>query len=165
MMTVFSFTVFARADMGLEVGPDDISLEGVLLGEKLSFSKIAGRPIALEIKNKSNRAFDYEINILYSLNTTAGLSYGYSDIPDTGWIIPENKMIKVEAGQTGRLELYMAVPDDASYAGKAYQAVIEVKSMKDNPNDLFVLACQLRVFFTTRALTPVSSGAEPAKQE
>jgi len=157
MITVMSFSAPAEGGMGLEAGPGNISLTAAPLGEKISFSKLSGRPLPLEIKNKSDRAFNYEIHILYSAQTTAALVKGYSDIPDTNWIIPQRKKIKVKAGDEGRVELYIAVPDDVSYAGKAYQAVIEVKSVKDNPGDLFVLACQLRVNFTTQALPRVSS--------
>jgi hypothetical protein len=135
--------------MGLAVGPDLIDLEAVPLGDKVTASQLAGQPLCLEITNNSSTAFDYVIDILHTGKTSAPLPADYQDIPDTGWIIPEAEEVRIEAGQTKEVELYLNLPDDPAYSGKKYQAVIEVKSRKQRPEDIFVLAAQVRIRLST----------------
>lgn len=137
--------------MGLAVDPGRIDLEAVPLGDKVTASEVAGEPLCLEITNNSSTAFDYVIDILYSGETSAPLPSGYQDITDTSWIIPAQSEVSIKAGQTKEVELYLNLPDDPNYAGKKYQAVVEVKSKKRRPEDIFVLAAQVRIRFTTQA--------------
>lgn len=141
----------AFAEMSLEVGPDDFKVTGVPLGRKTAVSELSSRRLKLEIKNKSSAAYNYVINILPSEDTTAPLPAGYLDIPDTSWIIPEKEEVKIEAGRTKEVELYIDIPKKEKYADKKYQAVIEVKSKKNKPSNLFVLAAQVRIMFETGA--------------
>ncbi|MCF7870907.1 MAG: DUF916 domain-containing protein [Candidatus Omnitrophica bacterium] len=144
-------TGLAAAEMGLEVGPDNLKVTGVPLGRKTAISELSSRRLKLEIKNKSSAAYNYEIKIVPSEDTTAPLPAGYSDIPDTGWITAEKKEVKIEAGRAKEVELYIDIPKKEEYAGKKYQAVIEVKSKKNDRRDLFVLAAQVRIRFETGA--------------
>lgn len=146
---LLSIAGLAAAEMGLEVGPDNFEVSGVPLGRKTAVSELSSRHLKLEIKNKSSAAYNYVINILPSKDTTAPLPAGYLDIPDTSWIIPEEKEVKIEAGQIGEVELYIDIPEKEEYAGKKYQAAIEVKSKKNKPANLFVLAAQVRIKFST----------------
>lgn len=140
---------------GLEVGPDEIYIENVSLGEPVAVSVLAGERMKLSIKNKGTSAYTYSIDILRTAQTTATLKEGYRDIPDISWIWPENKEVKIAGNSTKVVELYLKIPKKAGYANKRYQAVIEVKSKKNNPTEIFVLACQLKIFFTTKG-DPVS---------
>ena len=136
---------------GLSVGPDEIYLENVPLGKPVAVSKIASENMKLSIKNKGASACSYNISILSSGQTTAPLSAGYVDIPDVSWIYPENKEIRIEGNSTKTVELYLKIPKNKAYDNKRYQAVIDVKSKKNRADELFVLACQLKILFSTSA--------------
>jgi hypothetical protein len=149
---IFSTALFFCTNtlaMGLKVGPGHIDITDVPLGSKVSVSEAAGKPLCLQITNNSNMAYGYVINILYTAETTAPLGSGYEDIPDIGWIIPEEKEVRIHARQTRDVALYINIPNDAAYAGKKYQAVIEVQGKKNQPGDIFVLAAQVRISFST----------------
>lgn len=135
--------------LGLEIGPDEIYVENVALGQPVAVSALAGEQMKLSIKNKGASTCVYSINILRCAQTTATLSQGYIDIPDTSWIFPESKEIQVPGNSENTVELYLKIPKNKEYANKKYQAVIEVKSKKNKPEDLFVLACQLKMVFST----------------
>jgi hypothetical protein len=134
---------------GLEVGPDEIYLINVPLGKKVAVSKLGGNQMKLNIKNKGAAACTFEINILPSTQTTALLSPGFTDIPDTSWIFPESKEIKIAGNSSKVVDLYIKIPKNKEFLNKNYQAVIEVKSKKNRPEELFVLACQLKMIFST----------------
>ena len=147
---VLCFAQICWAGMGLETNPGEIDVTGVPLGRKVAVSKLTEQPVYLEIKNKSDAGYDYVISILHTAQTTSPLRQGFIDIPDTSWIMPEEKEVRIEAGQTKQVELYINIPNKKAYAGKKYQAVIEVKNKKNAPQDLFVLACQLRITLQTK---------------
>lgn len=150
LVYLLSFTQLCWAGMGLETNPGQIDVTGVPLGRRVAVSKLTEQPVYLEIKNKSDAAYYYVINILHTSQTTSPLREGFVDIPDTSWIIPEEKEVRVEANQTKEVELYINIPNKKAFANKKYQAVIEVKSKKNNPQDIFVLACQLRITLQTK---------------
>lgn len=151
-MVIVCFLSFAQlswAAMGLEVNPGEINVTGVPLGRRVAVSRLTDKPVYLQIKNKSDAAYYYVINILYTSQTTALLGEGYRDIPDTGWIMPGEKEVRVEANQTKEIELYINIPKKTAFANKKYQAIIEVKNKKNNLQEVFVLACQLKICFST----------------
>ncbi|MFH1505198.1 MAG: hypothetical protein ABIH08_07445, partial [Candidatus Omnitrophota bacterium] len=127
-----------------------IKVEDCLTGVKLAVSELMPQGAKLQIHNKSAESFTYTITPLYCLEINTPLKKGYSDIPDTSWIIPENKEIFVESGEIKEVELYLKIPENEEYRNKKYQAVIEVKSKKNNPEDIFVLAVQIKMSFSTR---------------
>ena len=137
--------------IGLEVDPGKINIQNVPLGKKIAVSELGGKEMKLRIKNKSKATYTYTINILHTFETKAELIKGYIDIPDTSWIMPENKEVMVPAKSTKVVELYLNIPKLEQYYNKKYQAIIEVKSKKNRPEEIFVLACQLQMFFSTCA--------------
>ena len=147
---VLSFTQLCWAAMGLETNPSQIDVTDVPLGRRVAVSKLTEQPVYLEIKNKSDADYDYVIRILYTAETAVPLPEGYVDIPDTNWIMPEEKEVRIEANQTKQVELFIFIPNKKAFAGKKYQAIINVRSKKNNPQDLFILACQLRITLQTR---------------
>jgi hypothetical protein len=152
-LALLYFLVFAVsicwATMSIEVNPNQINVAGVPLGRKIAVTDCTGKRIYLEIKNKNNAAYYYVISILHTPQTTYTLREGFVDIPDTNWIIPEEKEVKVEAHQTKEVELYINIPNKLGYADKKYQAVIEVKNKKNHPQDVFILACQVMINLQT----------------
>ncbi len=150
VILLLSFTQLCWAGMGLETNPGQIDVTGVPLGRRVAVSKLTEQPVYLEIKNKSDAAYDYVISILHTPQTTSPLREGFVDIPDTSWIMPEEKEVRVEASQTKEVELFIFIPNKKAFANKKYQAVIEVKSKKNNPQEVFVLACQLRITLQTK---------------
>jgi hypothetical protein len=136
--------------MGLGVRPDSITLRDVPLGEKIAVSGLTGRPYGIQITNKGAAAYSYVINIHTPAQVSIKPSFGYEDIPDTAWIQPKQKEIRIEAGSSKDVELYIDIPGDSIYAGKRYQAIIEVQSKKNHEKDIFVLAAQVRVNIHTR---------------
>ncbi|MFH1189712.1 MAG: hypothetical protein V1682_03395 [Candidatus Omnitrophota bacterium] len=136
---------------GLEVGPGDIYVENVSPGEPVAVSALGGEKMKLNIKNKGAEAYTYSIDILPSARTTAALKEGYEDIPDVSWIFPEVKEIQISGNSSKDVELYIKIPGKKEFYGKKYQAVVEVKSKKNKPEEIFVLACQLKMLFTTDA--------------
>ena len=117
---VLCFAQLCWATMGLETNPSQIDVTGVPLGRKVAISKLTKQPVYLEIKNKSDAAYDYVISI------------------------------RIEASQAKQVELYINIPNKKAYADKKYQAIINVTSKKNNPQDLFILACQLRITLQTK---------------
>jgi len=135
--------------MGLGVDPGEFYLHNVALGQKVAVSSLSRDGMKLRIKNKGRTAYAYTINILSTSQTTATLGQGYIDIPDTAWIFPESKELRVPGNSTKDVELYLMIPKKEEYYNKNYQAVIEVKSKKNKAEELFVLACQLKISFST----------------
>lgn len=135
--------------IGLEVDPGEINIQNVSLGQKVAVSALGGERMKLSIKNKGASACSYSISILPSAQTTAILREGYRDIPDISWIFPESREVQVSGNSTKDVELYIKIPEKKEYYNKKYQAVIEVKSKKNRPEEIFVLACQLKIFFST----------------
>jgi len=147
--------VFPGKSFGLGIGlgvGDDIYVKDLPLGVAVATSTLGGEMAKVKIINKGYSACTYSIDILSSAQTKAPLRPGYKDIPDTTWIYPEYKEVRVEANSSKSVELYVNIPKKAKYADKDYQAVIEVKSKKSRPDEVFVLACQLRIFFSTLSL-------------
>lgn len=144
------FVSDARA-IGLGVDPGEINLSNVPLGKKVAVSKLGGEAMLLRIENKSAPAFTYTIEILPT-SKPDDLKAGYTDIPDTSWLWPEKKEVRIAGGSTEAVELYLKLPKKKKYYNKRYQAIIEVKSKKERPQDLFVLACQVRFCFSTERL-------------
>jgi len=149
------FVSYAWAVIGLGVDPPEIYLENVPLGKQVAVSKLGTEAMKLKIENKGEVTTTYEINVLSSLETKAPLREGFTDIAQTAWIWPENKEVSVAGKSTKVVELYMKIPKKKEYYNKKYQGVIEVKSKKNRPEEVFVLACQVRVNFST-------SGSRPA---
>lgn len=136
--------------IGLGVDPGEINIKDVPLGEVVKVSELGGEETKLRINNKSASSYNYTINVLYTSQTTSPVQAGYIDIPDTSWIWPEDKEVRIEGNTTKVVELYLKIPESDEYYDKKYQAVIEVKSKKERPEELFVLACQLRMSFSTQ---------------
>lgn len=145
--------------IGMGVDPGGINLKNVPLGKTVSVSELAGEDMILTIENKSNSAYTYTINILLASEATAALPRGYADIPDISWIWPENKEVRIPAHSKQKTDLYLNIPKKQEYDNKKYMAVIEVKSKKNKVSELFVLACQLKILFSTGA------GEEKEKQQ
>lgn len=141
--------------VGLSVDPGEMILRGVPLGKKISVAEFAGERNQLLIENKSAKDFTYDIDILSAIGANAPLKQGYKDIPDTSWITPEVKEIHIPAKSTKTVDVYLNIPKSEQYENKNYQAIIEVKSRKDNPGDLFVLAVQLRMCVSTAKTSEV----------
>jgi len=151
LFCLLCFTRFSWAAIGLAVDPGEVILKDVPLGKVVKVSEIAGEGMKLKITNKSDSAFTYTIDILPTAKTTAKLTKGYADIPKVSWITPETREVRVPAHSEKEVELYLKIPKSKKYYNKNYQAIIEVKSKKNRPEELFVLACQLRVCLSTNA--------------
>jgi len=134
---------------GFEVDPVRIIVENCPLGEKVSVSALAGEEMILKIQNKEPVSYTYTINVLRSSQSNTPVGGGYSDIPDTFWIIPEDKEVQIPGNSTKKVKLYLNIPKKQEYYNKKYQAVIGVKRKKDKPQDMFVLAVQIRMRFST----------------
>jgi len=145
---------------GLEVNPPEIVVENVPLGEKVTVSDLGGEKMKLRIQNQGIAAYTYTINTLFSSEAGDRLKEGYKDIPDRAWFIPENKEVLIPANSTKVVELYLEIPESEEYYDKKYQAIIEIKSKKNRPEDMFVLAVQIRMRFST-----IKMGVENEKKK
>ena len=148
------FVSYAWAAMGLSVDFPEACLENVPLGKQVAVSKIGTEAMKLRIENKGEVVTTYEINVLSCFETKAPLGEGVTDIADTAWIWPENKEVSVVGKSTKMVELYIKIPKKKQYYNKKYQAVIEVKTKKKRPEELFVLACQVKICFSTSGSRP-----------
>ncbi len=135
--------------MGVEVDPGVIRLRNVPLGKKIAVSTLGGDEMKLRIKNKDTCAYTYTIDILPTSRTTSGLKKGYIDIPDTSWIWPEEKEVLIPGNSIKEVELFLKLPGKKKYRAQDFQAIIEVKSKKNRPEEIFVVAVQLQMFFST----------------
>ena len=145
--------------IGLAVDPGEIKIYNVPLGKKVAVSELGGERMKLKITNKGGAAYTYIINVLTTTEAKAEFRQGYADIPDTLWIWPEKKEVRVAGNSTKDVELYLKIPKVKEYYNKRYQAIIEVKSKKNRSEEIFVLACQLRIRFST------SAGEEKKKED
>ena len=136
---------------GLEVDPGEFNIRDVPLGKELAVSELGEDNMKLSIKNKSGSDYIYTIDIFPTLKTVTNLKKGYTDIPDTSWIWPEKEEVLVPGNSAKEVELYLNIPDQEEYYNQKYQAVIEVKNKKNRPEEIFVLACQVRMCFSTYA--------------
>ena len=136
---------------GLEVDPVKIVIQDCPLGEKVAVSALGGEEMKLKIQNKGPVAYTYVINILKCGQTATRVQAGYQDIPDTSWLIPEDKEVKIAGNSAKEVELYLEIPEKKEYYNQKYQAIIEVKSKKNKPEEVFVLAVQIRMCFITRS--------------
>ena len=149
LMVVCLFFPGAGFGLGLEVDPVEIVIQDCPLGEKAAVSDLGGQEMKLRIENTGSAAYTYSINVLRSSRAGAPVREGYADIPDTSWITPENKEVRIPAKSVTEVELYLEIPGLKEYADKKYQAVIEVKSKKNRPGEMFVVAVQTRMRFST----------------
>jgi len=142
---------------GMEVDPVDVIVKNCPLGERVAASDLGGNEMILRIQNKDSGSHTYTIDVLSALRTNGRLKPGFLDIPDVSWVRPEHREILIPGNSTGKMELYINVPNVEKYGGKNYQGIIEVKSKKDNPEDIFVLAVQVGLKIST---LPVVSETE-----
>jgi len=140
---------------GMEVDPVDVIVINCPLGEKVTASDLGGDEMVLRIQNKDSGSHTYTVNVLSALTGNGRLKPGFQNIPDTSWVTPENKEITIPGNSTGKMELYINVPNMEKYGEKKYQGVIEVKSKKDNPEDMFVLAVQIGLRISTLPAEPI----------
>lgn len=138
-----------KSGFGLEVEPPEIMLKDCPLGKKVAVSDLGGEKMKLRILNKGAAAYTYTINILFACEAGDSLKEGYRDIPDKSWLIPQEREMYIPANSAKEVELYLTMPKRKAYYDKKYQAIIEVKSKKNRPEDMFVLAVQLRICFST----------------
>jgi len=153
MYLLFSVPVFGAG--GMEVDPVDVIVENCPLGEKVTASDLGGDEMVLRIQNKDSVSHSYTVNILPVAGGKSRLKPGFERIPDTTWIVPESEEILIPGKSTGKMELYINVPNMEKYGDKKYQAVVEVKSKKDDPGDMFVLAVQIGMRLSTLPAGPV----------
>ncbi len=142
------FVLGAHA-LGMEVDPVEINLKDVPLGEKIAISVLSEEKMKLTIQNKSAIAYTYTIDILPISETRGALKNGYTNIPDTSWIWPEEKDVLIQGDSVKEVELFLEVPDEENYKHKNFQAEIEIKSKKNSPEEVFVVAVRLKIFFST----------------
>lgn len=150
----------AWGKIGLEVDPGEINIKDVPLGKVVKPSDLGGEGMKLKIKNKSSSAYTYTINILHTPKTTGVLKEGYTDIPDTAWLWLAEKEVLIPGYSVKEVEVFLKIPEKEEYYNKKYQVIIEVKSRKNRPEEVFVLACQVRMCFST-----ARSGEQQAKLE
>ncbi|MBI5872820.1 MAG: hypothetical protein HZB36_01580 [Candidatus Omnitrophica bacterium] len=153
LMTAAAFFIFGIPclcfALGLAVNPGSVSVRDVPLGEKTAMSQYSTEHKKIQITNKSDSAYTFTIAILPVSKTTSPLAFGYQDIPDVSWVVPEEKEIRIDAFATREVELYVLVPQKKQYADKKYMAILEVKSKKNNEGEMFVVAAQAQIWITT----------------
>jgi hypothetical protein len=135
--------------LGMEVDPAEINLKNVPLGEKIAISVSSEEKMKLTIQNKGAVAYTYTIDIFPVSETAGSLKKGYINISDTSWIWPEKREVLIQGDSVKEVELFLKVPDEENYKDKNFQAEIEIKSKKNSPEEVFVVAVRLRMFFST----------------
>jgi len=131
---------------GMRVEPGELVIKGVPLGEKTSASRLGAEK--LKVTNKDGKAHRFTVKVLTTAASRSRLKYGYEDIPDASWLKPGEAESVIGPLQSKEFDLFVEVPKKKDYAGKSFQAIVEVKREKDEPKDLFVLAAQPRVCLT-----------------
>ena len=151
------FVSFAWA-ISLEVDPSEIVIKGVTLGKVVAVSEVWGEKMRLRITNTEKSARTYTTEVLPVSKTGTLPKAGYIDIPDTSWIWIEQDQVLIPGNSEKELELFLKIPGKEEYRDKDFQAIIEVKTKKNRPDEVFVLAAQVRMSFSTGA-------AEEEKQQ
>ncbi len=80
------------------------------------------------------------------------LKPGYEAVPDLSWVRTVPDKLRLEAGQTGVVDIILQVPDDPQYAGRNFQAHILCRTADPPPGETtglaFLTALQSRLRFT-----------------
>jgi hypothetical protein len=137
--------------LGMEVDPVEINLKNIPLGETIAVSALSEEKMKLTIQNKSPIPYTYTIDIIPVAETGGIVKGGYADIPDTSWIQPEEKEVLIPANSTKEVELFVMIPDNDAYKAKSFQAVVDIKSRKNSPQDVFVVAVQINIYLGVRS--------------
>ena len=160
------FVSFAWA-ISLEVDPSTMVIKGVPSGKVVKVSDLWGKEMRLRITNTEKSARTYTTEVLPVSKTGTVPKAGYIDIPDTSWIWIEQDQILVPGNSEKELELFLKIPGREEYRDKDFQAIIEVKTKKNRPEEVFVLAAQVRMSFSTGVVEEEiqQNSAEEQKQQ
>ncbi|MGM0568225.1 MAG: hypothetical protein ACQESB_03285 [Elusimicrobiota bacterium] len=136
-----------RPGGGMRISEGRIIMQDVPLGTKVSISDITGESIKISNEDNNNRSFKMEVYRCEEKNVN--ISHRNEDIPDTEWIQPEKEILEVPAGSSKEAVIHINIPDKEKYAGKRYQAVLEITREKKNPNEFIVLAAEVSLNIIT----------------
>jgi len=147
------------------VEPSVISVSNVVLGKKfeLQISSPASAGYFLAVANTGEKRADYAISIMTCKEYGCNPYFGYSDIPDGGWI--ETRVVSSEqravsrkenlteitipAGETGYVRgIFIKIPKKKEYYNQRWQAVVKVIK-KASPGEMINLEVVLPLWIET----------------
>lgn len=110
---------------GMSLDPGEFSVEHLLPGRVYVGSRdiLAG---GYTLHNKMDSALDFSVGAYPP--TPDRLKAGYEPM-DASWITFAKPYFSLNAGEKGRVEFYISVPDDKSLLGKKYQVQIVVQTV------------------------------------
>lgn len=114
----------AQAKMSLGVQFPDIVLEKVELGGAYNLRQLKGIPYI--VMNKSDQAMDIRVEV--QAPQPKELKEGYEAIPDPSWLKVLPNKFHMEPGDVAPSDVVLAIPRDASLAGRHFQATLFARS-------------------------------------
>ncbi len=112
----------AKPDGVIAFKPSTVRFEDVPLGDTQKRRVV--------IYNNDNQTHTYRItSLLHNKETKVKtyLSHSYEMIPDTKWIIPRKKRLRIKPRGTYVLSLKLKVPDAEKYYGKKWEEILLVE--------------------------------------
>ncbi len=116
-IALFAATCYAG---GLSTAFSKVEVKNLVPGITYSTEETIGLP--LEVKNTSDYEVELKIDILMPQEDE--LKDGFMPIPDLGWISLDEDHFFIEAGGTGKTDVYIDIPNDADHFGRKYAVYI-----------------------------------------
>ncbi|OQA91555.1 MAG: hypothetical protein BWY26_00882 [Elusimicrobia bacterium ADurb.Bin231] len=137
--------------IGIAMDPNEIKPANyVTLGKTLKVSELINQK--LQVKNIYKETRIVQIGIFPPSEINVPLKEGYTEIPNSVWVQPEQPELEVTANSVRDIEIYIKIPREESNFNQKYQAMIEVKTKKMREEETFVLALNIPIFLTTEKI-------------
>lgn len=149
LFLVFPSITWADEPGGLEINYGEILVEHLPLGVAFSMQKSAALP--LKISNKSNEKIRAVVTLCKP--TKENLASGYESIPDPEWVEIKPSMVEIKPQDSYESDVVVTIPNEDKYAGKKFQAMIDVKTIPDTTGKFVAIAMAVRGKLLVQTLT------------
>ena len=129
----------------LQVSPASYHWEGVEAGETIQM------PASILIKNYSTKERAYHLRAQRPAQIGLSTEKGFDPIPDTDWVSFGEVLVKIPAGESKSVRMYVSIPAGEKFK-KPWMFYVEVKEevprygyLQGRP-DMFALACYVKIY-------------------
>lgn len=129
----------------LQVGPPSYHWRGVEPG------KVIEMPVSILIRNRSQKERVYRLRARTPEELNLTPDEGFGPLADTGWVSFGEVLVKIPAGETRRVKIFITIPGKAKFK-KPCMFYVEVKEdvsrfgyLQGKP-DMFALACYPKIY-------------------
>lgn len=104
----------------IRVGPGSFTINGMPVGVDKNLG------IELTIKHFGKVEEEYVIEVQKPSEAAEKWLKGYSEIPDTSWFYLEKNEISVGPEETGRIKMFLKIPDDEKYYNQHWMVYLKI---------------------------------------